>query len=85
MIQFANKGYRPEDCITQSLNESLNVLAKEAILIRLPKKGSQSWAKLIAQVYEVDPLRCEQCGETMKLIAFIKDTLSVKSLLRRIG
>jgi hypothetical protein len=48
LIQFANVLYRPEAAINNKLNESLNVLTKEAILIRLPKKGSQSWAKLIA-------------------------------------
>jgi hypothetical protein len=48
VIEFANARYRPEDGINESLNESLNVLAKEAILIWVLKKSSQSWAKLMA-------------------------------------
>ncbi len=24
------------------------------------------------KVYEIDPLKCEQCGKTMKIIAYIK-------------
>ena len=55
VIQFANALYRPEGAINNRLNETLNVIAKDDILIHLPKKGSQSWAKLIAQVYEVEP------------------------------
>jgi len=31
----------------------------------------KSWAKLIYQVYEVDPLKCPKCGARMKIIAFI--------------
>ena len=30
-----------------------------------------SWAALIKKVYEVDPLRCPDCGGEMKVISFI--------------
>ena len=33
----------------------------------------RSWARLIYQVYEVDPLKCPKCGARMKIIAFIQD------------
>ena len=85
MIKFANALYRTEEAINNTLNESLNVPSKDVIYIYMPKKCSQSRAKLIAQVYEVDPLRCEQCGETMELIAFIKDTISIKAILTHLG
>ena len=85
VIKFANALYRPEEAINNTLNESLNVPSKDVIFIYMPKKCSQSWSKLIAQVYEVDLLRCEQCGETMKLIAFIKDTISIKRILSYLG
>jgi len=35
---------------------------------KIPRRG---WAEMIRKVYEVDPLRCPQCGGTMKLIAFM--------------
>jgi hypothetical protein len=35
------------------------------------KITNKAWAILIQQVWEVDPLSCPNCGETMKLIAFI--------------
>jgi hypothetical protein len=28
---------------------------------------------MIRRVYEVDPLTCPQCGDTMKVIAFLSD------------
>jgi hypothetical protein len=31
-----------------------------------------SWAALIKKVYEVDPLRCPECGGKMKTISFIE-------------
>jgi transposase len=37
---------------------------------KIPRR---SWAEMIHKVYEVNPLRCPQCGGTMKLIAFITD------------
>jgi len=36
-----------------------------------PSRCSQTWAMLIKRVYEVDPLKCAQCGGEMKVIAFI--------------
>jgi hypothetical protein len=50
-----------------------------------PKKAWLNWAKLIRKVYEVDPLKCKQCGETMKLIAFILDATSIQKILSHIG
>lgn len=45
------------------------------------KGGSKTWARLIAKVQEVDPLKCEGCGGAMKLIAFIKDAISITKIL----
>ena len=41
---------------------------------------SKSWAALIKRVYEVDPLVCDKCGGTMKIIAFIQDPAEIKTL-----
>ncbi len=32
-----------------------------------------NWARLIQQVYEIDPLECRNCGVTMRIIALIDD------------
>jgi hypothetical protein len=49
------------------------------------KKASQSWAALIKRVFELDPLLCPKCGETMKIKSFITDTKEVKRLLDNLG
>jgi predicted nucleic acid-binding Zn ribbon protein len=36
------------------------------------KKCRMRWAALIKRVYEVDPLRCPECGAKMKIVSFIE-------------
>jgi hypothetical protein len=43
-----------------------------------------AWARLIAKVYEVDPLICPRCGSEMKLIAVITDPPEVRKILRHL-
>jgi hypothetical protein len=43
-----------------------------------------AWAKLIAKVYEIDPLVCPRCGSEMKLIAVITDPAEVRTILRHL-
>ncbi|HET6444774.1 MAG TPA: hypothetical protein VFI27_09380, partial [candidate division Zixibacteria bacterium] len=33
---------------------------------------SQTWAMLIKRVYEVDPMVCPQCGQSMTVVSFIQ-------------
>jgi hypothetical protein len=42
---------------------------------------SQSWARLIKKVYEVDPLLCPNCGEKMRIIAFIDQWKTIVHIL----
>ena len=46
-------------------------------------KGSV-WARLIARVYETDPLVCTKCGGEMKVVAVIMDSVEVKKILRHL-
>ncbi len=39
------------------------------------------WARLIAKVFEVDPLRC-RCGGTMRVVAFILDPTVIRKILQ---
>jgi hypothetical protein len=46
-------------------------------------KGTNSvWARLIAKVYEVDPLKCSKCGSTMKVVAIITQADKVRKISR---
>ena len=43
-----------------------------------------SWARLLAKVYEIDPLLCPRCGSEMKIIALITDPSEVHKILRHL-
>ena len=48
------------------------------------KTAPSTWARLIAKVYEVDPLQCAQCGSPMKVLAVIMDPVEVDKILRHL-
>jgi hypothetical protein len=52
---------------------------------RVPLEVRRSWARLIRQVYEVDPLLCPQCGGTMKVIAVIERPAIIRQILDHLG
>ena len=49
------------------------------------KHCSPSWARLIARVYQVDPLVCTRCGQRMSLIAFVTDQMAIGKILDHVG
>ena len=61
--------------------------ATPVVLEDMPERkvGRRAWARLIYQVYEVDPLKCPRCGKRMKLIAFIQDRHEVVRILKHLG
>jgi len=44
-----------------------------------------SWARLIAKVYQVDPLVCTRCGCRMSILAFVSDRHSISRILEHLG
>jgi hypothetical protein len=44
----------------------------------------RAWTRLLAKVYEVDPLVCPKCGADMKVIAVIEDPDELKRILRHL-
>ena len=41
----------------------------------------RAWARLLAKVYEIDPLVCPKCGREMKIIAVIQDPVEILDIL----
>lgn len=48
------------------------------------EKISLNWAKLIARIYEVNPLLCT-CGKKMKIVAFVTQPAEIRRFLSGIG
>ena len=58
--------------LSQKLRRNNNAFEEEMTPpVEPPPKAFSSWAALIKQVYEVDPLLCDKCGATMKIVAFL--------------
>ena len=52
---------------------------------KLPESACRSaWARLIAKIYEVDPLVCPRCSSKMRILAVIIDPAEVKKILRHL-
>ena len=49
-----------------------------------PSKSSAAWARLIAKIYDVNPLECAKCHCPMKINAVITDPPEVKKILRHL-
>ncbi|MGH9783853.1 MAG: transposase, partial [Terriglobia bacterium] len=45
------------------------------------RERRRQWARLIAKVFEVDPLRCP-CGGTMRVVGFILDPGVIRRILQ---
>ena len=45
------------------------------------RERRREWAKLIAKVFEVDPLRCPS-GGTMRVVAFTLDPAAIRKILQ---
>ena len=64
----------PEDLGYEPLSEG-----EEEVEINARKRA---WARLLAKVYELDPLVCPKCGADMKVIAVIEDPDEIKRILQ---
>jgi len=51
----------------------------------IPSAAKRAWARLIKQVYEVDPLVCLRCAGSMRIIAFIEQPAVIEKILRHLA
>jgi len=65
----ANAQKRPKSSIPPDLQESAEKV----------EKVSHGWAKLIARIYEVNPLLCS-CGKEMKIVAFVTHSAEIRRM-----
>jgi len=49
------------------------------------RKASRAWAMLLARIYEVLPLICNNCKQPMKIVAFVTHPQTIKTILNAIG
>ena len=49
------------------------------------RRCSPSWARLIAKVFQADPLVCRRCGGPLKVVAYITDSPAIRQILDHLG
>ena len=52
---------------------------------RVGRVASRCWALLLARIFECLPLSCPNCGEPMRIVAFVLDGPQVERILAHIG
>ncbi len=67
------------------LGEAGRVEATPEVDARAPLEALRSWARLIREVYELDPPLCRRCGDRMRVIAVIEQTAVIRQTLDRLG
>ena len=49
------------------------------------RRCSASWARLIAKLFQADPLSCRQCGGKLKIVAYLHDQVAIRQILAQLG
>jgi hypothetical protein len=81
IVRLAPTGWKIEHLPT---SESPQPYVEESAYSVSDKEGRSTWAKLIAQVYEVDPMTCSQCGSSMRILAVITEPQEIRKILRHL-
>ena len=66
-------------------DDSLKMEASEDHSEESPSKATVSWARGMKKIFQVDPLICPRCGETMKIKAFLSDPREIERLCSNLG
>ena len=68
-------------CKRENREELVEEIVVEAVPVSSAAQQPSNWAKWIRKIYETYPLTCSECGEPMRIIAFITDSHEVAKIL----
>jgi len=77
LVRLAPEGWRQE----HALQDGLRIGPVDQLDAETPVSSRESrsaWARLIAKVYEADPLVCRRCGSPMRILAVITEPQHVR-------
>jgi len=81
LLRLAPSGWKAEHL--QASQAVQPYYAEEAYSVS-DKESRSTWARLIAQLYEVDPLICPRCSAQMRILAVITEPEEVSKILRHL-
>jgi len=77
VMRLAPAGWKKQQ---QQTDQDVQPYDAEAMYAVSDKESRSTWARLIAQVYEVDPLTCSRCGSPMRILAVITEPEEVRKV-----
>ncbi len=45
------------------------------------REARRRWAELLRRIFEVEPLECPRCGQTMRIVSFITEPKAIDRIL----
>ncbi len=48
------------------------------------RASRKAWARLLSNVYEIDPMVCPKCGSEMRVIAVIQNISEIRKILKHL-
>ena len=82
MVRLAPAGWKKQQ--QQQADQEVQPYDVEQADSVSDKESRSTWARLIAQVYEVDPLVCPRCSAPMRILAVITEPDEVRKILRHL-
>ena len=87
-VPHASLRARVTACAGQSVAATAPVMAPRTdptLAAPTRRRASLHWARLLARIYEIQPLTCPRCHGPMRLIAFLTEPPSIRMILAHLG
>jgi hypothetical protein len=81
VVRLAPAGWKKQQ---QQQDQDVQTYEAEAVHCDSDQESRSTWARLIAQVYQVDPLVCPRCSAPMRILAVITEPEEVRKILRHL-
>jgi len=82
VVRLAPAGWKKQQ---QQPDQYVQTYEAEAVHSVSGQESRSTWVRLIAQVYEVDPLVCPRCSSPMRILGVITEPAEVRKILLRLG
>jgi transposase-like protein len=84
VVRLAPAGWKEQQQQAVQADQDVQLYDAEAADSVSDNQSRSTWARLIAQVYEVDPLVCPRCSAAMRILAVISEPQEVRKILRHL-
>ncbi len=78
--------------VTAGAGNSVAAMAPAMVPVPVPllpaatrRRASLHWARLLARIYEIQPLTCPRCHGPMRLIAILIEPSTIRAILAHLG